>query len=141
MGTEFVELWNQKTNERKAIEYSKSVRKQRTKMLLFRIFAILFLCFSIAYVSNEEFEDVYAAESTTEKISETEVEETYLICDVDNYVYNADFEGATELGVIMPNGDYEWYSIYDAPEDKCELVVFKTNNLEDYTTYEVVALR
>ena len=127
----------QKENERRAKEYSKHVRRQRVKKATLETIMGILLLGSIGYVSNQEFESVLAA---TREIPET-AEEIYLICDINNYVYNADFEGTTELSVVMPNGDYIWYAITDAPEDKCDLVVFKTNDLENYKAYEVVALR
>jgi len=71
----------------------------------------------------------------------TKTTETYLICDVEMYCYNNDFKGNTDLYCEMPNGDLEIFTIKDAPERKCTLVTFKTENLDDYNTYEVVAVR
>lgn len=76
--------------------------------------------------------------NATEMVEETE---TYLICDVEMYCYNNDFKGNTDLYCEMPNGDLEVFTIKDAPEGKCKLVTFKAENLEDYSTYEVVAVR
>ena len=71
---------------------------------------------------------------------ETEIEEinyVYVICDVvDNYDTDV-----TNLVCKMPNGKHHIYEIEDAPEGKIELVCFRTTNQDDYTLYEVVAVR
>ena len=67
--------------------------------------------------------------------------ETFIICDIINYCYNADLNGNTDLYCEMPNGELHVFTITDAPESKCHLVTFRTTNMEDYGSYEVVAVR
>ena len=67
----------------------------------------------------------------------TETDYVYVICDVlANYDTNV-----TNLVCKMPNGEHHIYEIEDAPEGKIELVCFRTENQDDYTVYEVVAVR
>ena len=40
----------------------------------------------------------------------------------------------------MPNGELHKYGIIDAPEGKIDTVCFKTENQDDYSVYEVVAV-
>ena len=134
--TEYVELCNRKANERKASAYSKSVRKQKAKKMMLGVLTGIFFVGAIGFVGNEELETVNA-QATTETAIETE--ECYVICDVDETEIGTN--GETILAVIMQDGSIQNYEITDAPEGRCEIVVFKTNNLEDYTSYEVVALR
>lgn len=47
----------------------------------------------------------------------------------------------TELGVLMPNGEVHDFVVDDAPEGEVREVCFRTENLDDYEQYEVVALR
>ena len=73
----------------------------------------------------------------TETEVETETDYVYVICDVvDNY--DTDI---TNLVCKMPNGKNHIYTIEDAPEGKIKLVCFRTENQDDYTVYEVVAVR
>jgi hypothetical protein len=73
--------------------------------------------------------------------NKTETNYTYVICDV-VYYYGDSTEDiyATNLVCEMPNGELHTYTIEDAPEE-AELVCFRTDNQDDYTTYEVVAVR
>lgn len=59
---------------------------------------------------------------------------TYIICDVET---NTD----TEINAIMPNGEIHTYEAEDLPEEDISLVCFATENQDDYTSYEIVALR
>jgi len=74
---------------------------------------------------------------------ETPKETVYVIVDIIIYAYNADFNGTTELYCEMPNGDIEVFAITDAPEPqpKCKIACLSTTDLEDYSTYKVVAVR
>lgn len=123
-------LANRKT---KAEKYSAKVRAERDELLgLVKAVIVGFALLIAAGVAG----------TVTDMPMETKAKEreTYLICDVEN-CYNTDFNGNTYLYCEMPNGELEVFSIKDAPEGKCELVTFKTKNLDDYTTYEVVAVR
>lgn len=73
--------------------------------------------------------------------NKTETNYTYVICDV-VYYYGDSTEDiyATNLVCEMPNGELHTYTIEDAPEE-AELVCFRTNNQDNYETYEVVAVR
>jgi hypothetical protein len=130
---ECVELCNQKAQKRKAMEYSRKVRFQKAKKTMLGILTGIFFVCGVGYVGNEELESVIAA---TETVSETE--EYYVICDVDETEIGANDE--TILAVIMQDGSIQNYEITDAPEYISE-VCFKTDNLDNFTSYEVVALR
>lgn len=68
----------------------------------------------------------------------SKTETYYVICDV---VETAETEfGETHITCKMPNGELHVYRITDAPEE-IELVVFRTNNQDDYSSYKVVTVR
>lgn len=109
--------------------------KSRPFVLTLLIITLLVLLMEL---KGNEVVNTYA---NTEIQNKTPTETTYIIVDIFNYVYNADLEGTTELYCEMPNGDFEIYTITDAPEKKCTIACLATENLEDYTTYKVVAVR
>lgn len=71
--------------------------------------------------------------STNVRIANENMETCYIIYDI------ADVNGDI-ISVEMMDGSIHEYYVEDIPES-CELVVFKTVNQDDYTTYEIVALR
>lgn len=104
----------------------------KLKMLRFFLLGIS-LGVLITIASNKETPTEVKAEETIEH-----TETVYPICDVvDNY----ETETGTVLVCEMPNGELHEYKIEDAPEGKVELVCFRTDNQDDYTAYEVVAVR
>ena len=131
--TEYVEMCNQKANERRASVYSKSVQKQKAKKVILGVLTSIFFVGAIGVVGNQELESVIAATETVE------AKEYYVICDVDETEIGANDE--TILAVIMQDGSIQNYEITDAPEGYISEVCFKTMDLDDYTTYEVVAVR
>ena len=72
------------------------------------------------------------------KQSNIEVNEAHVICDVVEYY---DAEENTVLVCEMPNGELHEYYIEDAPEGDIDIVCLRTENQNDYTMYEVVAVR
>lgn len=79
----------------------------------------------------------------TEEVEETEIVKNpvYVICDVtENYDTEVDGQTLTVLVCEMPNGELHKYGIEDAPEGKIDTVCFKTENQDDYSVYEVVAV-
>ena len=68
--------------------------------------------------------------------SEVAEDKAYIICDIVSYEYDNGI-----MYTEMPSGDIEIYYIpEDAPEEADE-VCFFAKNQDDYTSYEVVALR
>ena len=81
---------------------------------------------------------------TTEPTIEqaTEPNYVYVICDVvDSYEDLQDDIYVTNLVCEMQNGELHTYTTEDAPEGIVELVCFRTDNQDDYKTYEVVGVR
>ena len=72
---------------------------------------------------------------TTEAHAKETAEPCYIICDVTE----TDIETG-ELTVLMQDGGLQVYLADDIPES-CELVCFKTNNIDNFESYEIVALR
>lgn len=70
----------------------------------------------------------------------TETQTVYIICDVIKCNYNIDDYGNSELYCQLPNGDIEIYTAMDVPE-YIELVCLATENLDDHTSYRIVAIR
>ena len=66
-------------------------------------------------------------------------ETVYVICDVDEVEVGANNE--TIMAVIMQDGSIHDYTVTDAPEGYISEVCFKANDIDDFTSYEVVALR
>lgn len=68
---------------------------------------------------------------------------TYLICDVVDSEWEIGRAGTeTEiLSVAMPNGEIHTFRVSDAPEGVITEVALKTSNQDDYSSYEVVAVR
>lgn len=66
----------------------------------------------------------------------------YVICDVmESYEELQDDIYITNLVCNMPNGELHIYTIEDAPEGTVELVCLRTDNQDDYKSYEVVGVR
>ena len=65
-------------------------------------------------------------------------EKVYIIVDV---VETTETQNGTELDCEMPNGEIHTYDIEDAPEGKITIACLSTENQDDYTVYEVVAVR
>ena len=66
--------------------------------------------------------------------------EVYLICDVYDVVYNGEM---VEIDMLLPNGELltRQMSINDdLPEGFSEIIV-KTDDLDNYSTYEIVGMR
>lgn len=80
------------------------------------------------------------AETYTEVYTEayTENNTVYVLCDV---VENYNVDDITVLVCEMPTGELHEYCILDAPEGDLEIACLKTENQDDYTMYEVIAVR
>ena len=106
----------------------------------------LFMAISITGCAKLETKNIpvlftRTVELKTETV-ETEPHYIYVICDVvGSYGECPEDIYATNLLCEMPDGTLHVYQIEDAPEGKVELVCFKTDNQDDYTTYEIVAVR
>lgn len=113
--------------QEKASKYSRKVRiaKIKSNVLLFLAIMGIFLYF--CYVSGEEFK----AEAGLDQ-------NVYVICDVIETEFNED--GSATLIVEMQTGDLHKYKVNEVDFEVSE-VCFKTNNIDHFTTYEVVALR
>lgn len=136
MKMQFVEMCNQKAQERKAIEYSRSVQKRKIKKVILGLLTGSFLIGSIAITSEMDFQTVQAQSKMKEIVTED-----HIICDVVSYAYNNDFKGNTDLYCEMPNGEIHIFTVTDAPARKVKVAALKIGKLNDYTTYEVVAMR
>lgn len=83
--------------------------------------------------------------SANAKETEAKPEVVYLtVPDRTEYYYviaDVAYTTETELGVLMPNGEVHDFVVDDVPEGEVREVCFRTENLDDYTEYEVVALR
>ena len=66
-------------------------------------------------------------------IPKRETETVYILCDV----IELDDE---DIYCLMPNGDIEIFCATDLPEEM-KYVALKATDLDDYSTYEIVAIR
>lgn len=69
--------------------------------------------------------------------SATETNYTYIICDVQSWTYTED---VTEIYCIMQDGSTHTYTAFDTP-DEMKVVCFRTDNIDDFDTYEIVGIR
>ena len=69
--------------------------------------------------------------------SATETNYTYIICDVESWEIK---DEATEIVCIMQDGSTHKYTAYDTP-DEMKIICFRTDNIDDFDTYEIVAIR
>lgn len=66
--------------------------------------------------------------------------DVYMVCDVYDVTYNG---ANVEINVILPNGTLltrEMHEDDDLPEGFDEVII-KTNNLDNYSTYQIVGMR
>ena len=121
-----------KTNEKRlaqenAVRYSRKVRIAKIKSNILLFLAIIGIFLYFCYVSGEEFK----AEAGLDQ-------NVYIICDVIETEFNEN--GSATLTVKMQTGDLHKYTVNEVDFEVIE-VCFKTNNIDHFTTYEVVALR
>lgn len=89
-------------------------------------------------VNKETPTEIKTEVSETEVTTETNY--VYVICDVVDYYGDELCDYAINLVCKMPNGTLHTYVIEDPPAE-AELVCFRTDNQDDYSNYEVVAVR
>lgn len=131
--------WNEKIEHMKKAKERVYKRRSFFKTLALAL-GIAVLIVGCTFGVSSLSETASAKEKPIETLNEDGY--VYVIVDIVSYVYNADNEGNTDLYCVMQNGkDVEIYTITDAPEDKCTIACLRTKNLDDYTTYEVVAVR
>lgn len=106
-------------------------KKMKEKVFGLLAFSAFFLC--AGCVGNSDFETEVAEGSIRYP------RETYIICDVDETEVGTEDE--TIIAVIMQDGSIHDYIVIDAPEGNIDEVCFKANDLDDYESYEIVALR
>jgi hypothetical protein len=125
----------------RAIACKKEIKSRKRKETIAGILALGFFLFGLKIVGDNDMEILAAQGKITNKQESTETiseNDFYVICNVDETEINP--YGETVLAVVMQDGNLHYYKVTDAPESIYE-VCFKTNDLDDYTTYEVVALR
>ena len=111
--------------------YSKECKRKEIRYYL----ALIFILFCIGLVGNIE---LHAEPDYKRDFPKAEPEIVYIICDVQAAHY--DGNGNAELEVIMQTGDVESYKVNEL--DFCpKEVVFKTENIDNFKTYEIVGLR
>lgn len=93
-------------------------------------------------ISDENTPEIYddiILEHQYDGVSEWfDLPKSYIICDV---VRTVETELGTRLTCVMQNGDLEHFYAYDTPEDEISTVCFVTYNPDDYSFYEIVALK
>ncbi len=120
------------SNVMRAIAYRKELKIQKRKQIATGILTVVAFFMLAGCVGNSDFETA---------VAEGKIDfprQTHVICDVVATEINTN--GETEMHVIMQDGSIQNYVVIDAPEEIYE-VCFKANNLDDFSTYEVVALR
>lgn len=123
--------------------YDKRIRKGKEKCakIICTFLCISFTSIACIACNKMETTDIPVAEAKVVK-TETEPQYVHVICDVIfSYGDTVDDIYATNLVCKMPDGTLHVYQIEDAPEGKVELVCFRTTNQDDYSVYEVVAVR
>ena len=96
--------------------------KNKVKDIIFPIIMFVICFASFCIISYDKTEP------------QTNTETVYMICDVYSLTEDA-------VEIIQPNGSIHSYDMpMDAPEE-FEEVVIKTDNIDDYSTYEIVGLR
>ena len=118
----------------RAIAYRRMVKAKKRKEKMLGVLAFTMFFLAAGCVGNSDF-DTAVAEGKINFPRET----TYIICDVDETEVLED--GETSLAVIMQDGSIHDYTVTDAPEGYISEVCFKANDIDDFTSYEVVALR
>jgi hypothetical protein len=116
----------------RAIAYRRELKAHKQKQIATGIVSLVAFFMLAGCVGNSDFETA---------VAEGKIDfprQTHIICDVMETEINTD--GETEMHVIMQDGSIQNYVVIDAPEEIYE-VCFKANDLDDFTTYEVVALR
>ena len=121
------------SNTMKAIAYRRELKAEKRKNIATGILTIGLLTMLVGCVGNSDFETEIAEGSITYP------RETYIICDVDETEVGTEDE--TIIAVIMQDGSIHDYIVIDAPEGNIDEVCFKANDLDDYESYEIVALR
>lgn len=119
--TKYIRTTSRKRNRRKAESAAKTIS---TFSLLFLVILVT-LFITWCYKASEK---AYASSS----------DPVYVICDV---IGQSETDTYTTIFVEMPDGSEHVYAIDDAPEGKIMEVTFCTTNQDDYTSYEVVAVR
>lgn len=131
------EIYDQINKEREAeirklnaVLYSKECKRKEIKYYI----ALILILLCIGLVGNME---LHAEPEYKRDFPKTEPEIVYIICDVQAAHYD---NGDAILDVIMQTGDVESYKVNEL--DFCpKEVVFKTANIDNFKTYEIVGLR
>lgn len=84
------------------------------------------------------FSVVKATETVEAKANEIiEEDYVYIICDVAGFSYD---DKGTAIECEMPNGEVHTYYAVDTPLEM-ELVCLRTDDQDDFSSYEIVAIR
>jgi hypothetical protein len=111
-------------------------RKLITSLIILLMAGTIGLCLLFTGIAKAN-----PAIEETETAEEPKTDPVYVICDVtENYDTEVAGQALTVLVCEMPNGELHQYGIIDAPEGKIDTVCFKTENQDDYSVYEVVAV-
>ena len=115
-----------------AKQYRKQVRFDKIKKNVLHTFEALMIIILLCIGSNVEFSTVLAANG------DSKAETVYIICDVTETELNED--GSATLTVEMQTGDLHKYTV-DEVDFEVDEVCFKTEYIDYFSTYKIVALR